>query len=374
MSGGSVEFSGNINSNVSISNDIDIRFGTGDFTIEWFQYQTLLGNNTTLYPRIFSIGTYLDGGVKQGVSIEGTNFYYWENNSAIFRSLGLSTTFINVWNHFAITRSGTNLRIYRNGVKQGVTLTSTYNYSDTTNVLRIANESNLKSNAYYQGLITNFHWLKGTAKYTTDISFEVPTSPISPQSGTKILLRAMDSGNLLTNSSTESSLIANGSNVSWNVSSPFPANVPCLHPSCRLSVLSYSETGIPIQEWKPVCDLREGMIIETIYGPSRITHMYTSIAKHPWNRPFCIPKDCFKESYPGEDIIVSPLHTFLWNHKMFNATTYIDSKLDDYQKIYRLPPGEYTYYSVEVENRSLMKANGLWVNSCIRPPKEDEDY
>ena len=47
-------------------------FGTGDFTIEWFQYQT----DSNSFPRVFwySNGT---SAVYWGVSIEGGTFYFW---------------------------------------------------------------------------------------------------------------------------------------------------------------------------------------------------------------------------------------------------------------------------------------------------------
>ena len=74
--GGSLLFDGSANSNLSIPNDIDFRNGTGDFTIEWFQYATTVGNS---FPRIFSIGSYAAQSI--AVSQEGSDasrtFYAW---------------------------------------------------------------------------------------------------------------------------------------------------------------------------------------------------------------------------------------------------------------------------------------------------------
>jgi hypothetical protein len=50
----------------------DWAFGTGDFTIEWWQYQTGAGT----FPRVFSVGPSPTASV--AVSIESGTFYFWE--------------------------------------------------------------------------------------------------------------------------------------------------------------------------------------------------------------------------------------------------------------------------------------------------------
>jgi hypothetical protein len=375
--GGSIQFTGSSNSNISISNDIDIRVGSGDFTIEWFQYQTSEGS----FPRVFSIGTF--GSVTQAVSIERGTFYYWENSSVTNKSFSVSTGLLNTWNHFAITRSNNLLNIYRNGIKQITNVSSTFNYNNTTSVLRIGNESNTSAGSSFQGLITNFHWIKGTNKYDGLESFPVPTSPFQLETGTKILLRASTEETLLTNSSTESSLIANGTNLSFSATTPFlegeiiveeggegggggeeEPNVPCLHPSTMILKANGNEISIT--------DLHPGEFIQTIYGPSRVSAVYRCSSKQDRNRPFCIRKYGFSQNLPNEDLILSPLHQCMWNGRMISSQHLSHNHPEEI--IYRLPPGEYEYYSIEVENRSLIKGNGIWVNSCIRCPKEDEDY
>lgn len=73
--GGSLLFDGTASSNLSVPNDPDFRNGTGDFTIEWFQYATTVGNS---YPRIFSIGSYPASiAVSQEGSDASRTFYAW---------------------------------------------------------------------------------------------------------------------------------------------------------------------------------------------------------------------------------------------------------------------------------------------------------
>lgn len=75
----SLSFLGDATSYLRIPNSPDFNFGTGDFTIEWFQYQT----DSNPFPRVFQIGSYA-AGTSIGVSIEGGSFYYWTNTSPNF--------------------------------------------------------------------------------------------------------------------------------------------------------------------------------------------------------------------------------------------------------------------------------------------------
>ena len=56
---------------LSLVGDDSWAFGTCDFTIEWFQYQT----DSSPFPRIFAIGSYPSTSI--GCSIEGGTFYAW---------------------------------------------------------------------------------------------------------------------------------------------------------------------------------------------------------------------------------------------------------------------------------------------------------
>jgi hypothetical protein len=65
----SLSFLGNATSYLKIPNTDGFNFGTGDFTIEWYQYQT----DTNSFPRIFQVGNYTTG-ISIGVSTEGSIF------------------------------------------------------------------------------------------------------------------------------------------------------------------------------------------------------------------------------------------------------------------------------------------------------------
>ena len=212
--GGSMNFAGTSTSYLSVANDTDFRFGTGDFTIEWFQNQTA----GISFPRIFSMGTYSvtpSLGATIGVSIETNTFYLWIGGGPN----GFGTVSVTgAWNYFAITRSGTSIRVFLNGTQIGSTLTSSYNFNDTTNPLTIGTESIPAANNVFKGLLTNFRWTKGTALYTSN--FTKPSAPLTADANTKLLLLASSSGTVTSDSSGLNNTVTNNS-VTYSSGTPF---------------------------------------------------------------------------------------------------------------------------------------------------------
>ena len=188
--------------------------GTGDFTIEWFQYQLPSSGS---FQRIFSIGSYASQSI--AVSQEGSDtskaVYVWASNGV---QKGSSQNLQNAWYHFAVTRASGTLRTFLGGTLLGTADANSTNFNDTTNVLRIGNESSTSSEAAFNGYITNFHWVKGTALYTAN--FTPPGQPITPVANTKLLLLATASGTALSDSSGTGK-VATGTGVTWNALTPF---------------------------------------------------------------------------------------------------------------------------------------------------------
>jgi len=199
---GTMNFNGSTSDYLVVANDADLRMGSGDFTIEWWQYQT----DSNAFPRVFSMGTYPSANI--GVSLEGGVFYFWAGGSAIGFSPG---TFKNQWVHFAVSRSSGTLRAFKNGTQIGSIANST-NFSESVNSLTIGNELSLSADASFGGYLTNFHWVKGTALYTG--AFTHPKTPISPVANTKLLLLATTSGSVSSDSSGLNKTVTN-TGVSW---------------------------------------------------------------------------------------------------------------------------------------------------------------
>ena len=164
-------FSTNSNSYIDVPASSDWALGTGDFTIEWFQYTTL----TTVppYQRVFTVDDFPSMDI--GVSVEGTTFYYWANSSFRYSSASASTA--NTWYHWAIVRQSGTTRIYRNGTLRGSSFADTNDINNTVDPLTIGGDNGHQTNATFVGYITNFRWIKGLAVYTGN--FTVPTSALT---------------------------------------------------------------------------------------------------------------------------------------------------------------------------------------------------
>jgi hypothetical protein len=166
----SLSFLGNATSYLRIPNNDGFDFGTGNFTIEWYQYQT----DSNSFPRIFQVGSY-EGNISIGVSIEGGTFYYWTNGSANSVINLDSSDYKNIWVHFAISRSNGTTKIFMDG-------SSIFSMNDTNNFngandLIVGNESDPSNIAAFGGYITYFSWVKGIAVYTSNftVSNDYPT-------------------------------------------------------------------------------------------------------------------------------------------------------------------------------------------------------
>ncbi len=209
--GGSLFFTGTSSSYLTVGANADLANGSGNFTIEWWQYATTVGNS---FPRVFSIGSYSAQSI--AVSQEGSDssrtFYSWLS-AASGVSVGNLT---NRWIHFALSRSGTNFYSFSNGS----TLQSFTNSTNFTSngPLAIGNEPSPSVGAAFKGYITNFRWVKGTALYTAP--FNRPTQPLTAVAGTSLLLLASTSGTATTDSSGTGKTVTN-TGVSWASNSPF---------------------------------------------------------------------------------------------------------------------------------------------------------
>ena len=170
--GNSYSFSSSANSYLYRAASDDWALGTGNFTIEWFSYQT----DTTQFQRVFTVGDYSGGlsPITIGVSIENGIFFYWRNGSAT--NIG-SANNGNAWVHWAIVRSSSVTKIYRNGTQFGSNITDTTDYNNLIQDLYIGNTNTPATNAAFVGYITNFRWIKGGAVYTG--AFTVPTSALT---------------------------------------------------------------------------------------------------------------------------------------------------------------------------------------------------
>jgi hypothetical protein len=218
----SLEFLGNDTSYLEIPASTEFNFGTGDFTVEWYQYQTDSNN----FPRIFQVGSYTTG-ISIGVSIEGGQFYYWTNGTPRLIKYLQSTEYKNEWVHFAICRVNGRTTIFMNGQNIWSEVDTT-NFQGVNNLI-VGNESTPSSIAAFGGYMTYFSWVKGVALYTTDFTFS-KTYPIVNDK-TVLILTAISFNGILGNTTLNRNVsniasVATGFNSTYDPPSQPVPNLP----------------------------------------------------------------------------------------------------------------------------------------------------
>jgi hypothetical protein len=157
----------------------------GDFTVEMFANftnpvsgvtQGLAGNGASNFS---GSATALIYGHSSGPT--KISFFVYNISSGTTPVLQSSTNITaGVWNHIAVTRSGTTLRLFINGQQESTFASSaTIQFSATL----------LKLGSYwggdFGGYLSNVRFIKGTAVYTAN--FTVPTTPLTNITNTSLL-------------------------------------------------------------------------------------------------------------------------------------------------------------------------------------------
>lgn len=203
----SLVFSGNSASYLRIPYGAELA-RVGDFTIEWFQYQTgsqtssvifQFGPNSANTVLMMARGIVLPvenpiggGGFGQtiynmGVSIEFDTFYFSIENTKY--AIATISNYMNKWVHFAISRTGSTILFFMNGVQIG-TLTNVSGIG--TYDLILGTDSSLTNDTTsFNGYIYGFHISNGIGRYSGN--FAVPTSPTIPDSSSVYYLTGTES-------------------------------------------------------------------------------------------------------------------------------------------------------------------------------------
>jgi hypothetical protein len=149
------------------TNLVNFAFGTGDFTVEMWVYQTSLaaamlvdfrGATNNVAPTIE-----LTAAGKVLVYKEGTGTLITSTNSITAAT----------WTNVAVTRSGTSLKVFINGVQDPTTATDSTNWSAPSGKLTIG--ANKDAGSLLNGYLSDFRITKGAARYTA--TFTPSTAP-----------------------------------------------------------------------------------------------------------------------------------------------------------------------------------------------------
>jgi hypothetical protein len=150
-------------------NNIDLRMGTGDFTVEAWVYVTSAPSAGTR-GRVYSFQNHSASQV--GLVLAVTNTAGTLYGEGILRSAdgtgitiytGTTAISLNTWTHLALTRSGTTGRLFVNGILQDTETSQSQNLSQALPAAVGAASNNTEP---FTGYIQDLRVTKGIARYT----------------------------------------------------------------------------------------------------------------------------------------------------------------------------------------------------------------
>jgi hypothetical protein len=164
---------------------------SSDFTIEFWLYQTATtGEGTVVYNST-------SGGINLFTNIT-SNWGIARSGIAVDNNFGTPPAF-NTWNYIAVSRTGSTLKAFINGVQV---------FSGTNSVSYVAGPLQIGYSGFgtITGYISNLRFVKGTALYTAN--FTPSTTPLTAISGTSLL--TCQSNRLIDNSLNNFTITKNG--------------------------------------------------------------------------------------------------------------------------------------------------------------------
>jgi hypothetical protein len=200
---------------LSSTSNAAFAFGTGNFTIEaWVSVINYTGTCA-----VFDTRT--SGAPDTGVLfyITGSGMLSIYTNAPVVTAT--TALLVNTWNHVAVTRSGTTVNLWLNGVSVGSGTVST-NFSQQNGFIGSAYAG---SGNMMIGYISDLRVVKGTAVYTT--AFTPPSAPLTAITNTSLLTLQNNqsvNNNTFLDNSTNNFLVTRNGNATQGTFSPYGGN------------------------------------------------------------------------------------------------------------------------------------------------------
>jgi phage protein U len=206
-----------------VQSNNDFAFGTGDFTIEGWFYRETTGVAVSLFDfRTAATQTapwlYIGAG--------GSLLYVVNSSNRI--STGSGTIGAGSWFHIALSRSGTDTRLFVNGTQVGSTYTDTNNYIQSPLTIGARYTG---ANEFFNGYIDDVRISKGVGQYITN--FTAPTSILANDNFT-VLLSRFDGENNSTTFIDESVLVQDVRSTSGGTAK-------------KIDLVDYSDFGVEVR-------------------------------------------------------------------------------------------------------------------------------
>ena len=163
--------------------DASFKFGSGDFTLECFVNITSFTTYGTFASDYNGTSDPNGAGTFFFRINNTTNQWQFQIGAGSGQSLTINSSTdltVNTWHHIAVTRSGTSVQLWQDGVEVG-SGTSSVDFNNTQTLYIGSTITQYQ----YTGYISNFRIVKGTAVYTS--AFTTPTSPLTDITGTGLL-------------------------------------------------------------------------------------------------------------------------------------------------------------------------------------------
>ena len=207
---GSLSFNGTTDYiTLPASSSSAMAFGTGNFTIELWAFQTSFS----------AIACVLDArpnttqGAYGSLAVNTNGTFYWYVNQAAQVTSNRAIT-LNTWNHLVVCRNNGTTTLYLNGVSSG-------SYADAVSYLGgrvlIGGQGYVQGSLGFPGYLDELRITMGVARYNN--SFAIPTVPVTAIANTQLLLSGTNPG--IANAASSSDLITAGSASTSSVQKKF---------------------------------------------------------------------------------------------------------------------------------------------------------
>jgi hypothetical protein len=169
---------------VTVTDDPDFAFGTGNFTVDfWVRFHTLPSGSYSFFSQ------YQDASNRYNLIVEnnGAGLYYWnfylEGTGNILELQTNPNLTADAWYHIALVRSGDTWYIFQDGVSLG-NATNSVSIPDLDGVAYIGNRGD--GIQFPDGWLDEFRITKGLARWTS--GFTPPTSAYTTDASTVLLI------------------------------------------------------------------------------------------------------------------------------------------------------------------------------------------
>lgn len=157
----SIKFDGSGDS-LTIPHHTGFDLGTGDFTIDWWEYLVAFPTTATVAAKRVNSSSY--GGFLAGYHSSANVYFYVSSNGANWYNWLMGSVSLNTWTHFAVTRQSGNLKVYKNGVSPGNNAFSSTIYNQSSAALTIGETGTLN------GYIEELRISKGIARWNANFT------------------------------------------------------------------------------------------------------------------------------------------------------------------------------------------------------------